>query len=61
MNRANQAALYQATNQGLLSIRQSELNYYVNLNVAFGTQAALIGGFIGLPQVPQLLPRYMLF
>ncbi|KAJ1429416.1 hypothetical protein B484DRAFT_60373 [Ochromonadaceae sp. CCMP2298] len=45
MNRANQQALFQATNQGLLHIRQSEINYYQSLNVAFGTQAALIGGF----------------
>jgi hypothetical protein len=45
MNRANQAALFQQTNQGLLNIRQLELNYYINLNIAFGTQAALIGGF----------------
>eukprot|EP01039_Chlorochromonas_danica_P006749 gene6749-7459_t len=45
MNRANQLALFQATNQGLLQIRQLELNYYINLNIAFGTQAALIGGF----------------
>jgi hypothetical protein len=45
MNRANQAALFQQTNLGLLSIRQAELNYYVSLNIAFGTQAALIGGF----------------
>ncbi|RYH11043.1 hypothetical protein EON65_39035 [archaeon] len=45
MNRANQIALFQATNQGLLNIRQAELNYYINLNIAFGTQAALIGGF----------------
>eukprot|EP01033_Poteriospumella_lacustris_P001566 gene1565-1135_t len=45
MNRANQHALFQATNQGLLGIRQAEINYYVSLNSAFGTQAALIGGF----------------
>ncbi len=45
MNRANQLALFQQTNQGLLNIRQLELNYYINLNIAFGTQAALIGGF----------------
>jgi hypothetical protein len=45
MNRANQHALFQQTNQGLLNIRQSEINYYISLNVAFGTQAALIGGF----------------
>jgi hypothetical protein len=46
MNRANQHLLFQATNQGLLGIRQSEINYYQSLNVAFGTQAALIGGFV---------------
>ena len=45
MNRANQQLLFQATNQGLLNIRQAEINYYQSLNVAFGTQAALIGGF----------------
>lgn len=45
MNRANQHALFQATNQGLLGIRQAEINYYVSLNTAFGTQAALVGGF----------------
>jgi hypothetical protein len=45
MNRADQQVLYQQTNLGLLSIRQAELNYYVSLNTAFGTQAALIGGF----------------
>jgi hypothetical protein len=45
MNRANQHALFQATNQTLLNIRQQEINYYTNLNAAFGTQAALIGGF----------------
>jgi len=45
MNQANQKQLFQQTNQGLLGIRQSEVNYYQSLNVAFGTQAALIGGF----------------
>jgi hypothetical protein len=46
MNRANQHLLFQTTNQALLGIRQSEINYYQSLNVAFGTQAALIGGFV---------------
>jgi hypothetical protein len=45
MIRANQQQLFHATNQGLLGIRQSEINYYQSLNVAFGTQAALICGF----------------
>ncbi|KAJ1398267.1 hypothetical protein B484DRAFT_255331 [Ochromonadaceae sp. CCMP2298] len=46
MNRANQHALFQATNQGLISIRQSEIDYHQSLNVAFGLQAALIAGFV---------------
>lgn len=45
MYKANQEALYQATNQQVISIRQSEINYYLNVNSAIGTQAALIGGF----------------
>lgn len=45
MIRAHQGMLNQQTNQGLLNIRQSEITYYTNLNTAFGTQAALIGGF----------------
>lgn len=45
MYKANQEALFQATNQGLISIRQSEIDYYLNVNSAIGTQAALIGGF----------------
>lgn len=45
MIKANQNALSQQTNIGLLNIRSAEMNYYINLNIAFGTQAALIGGF----------------
>ncbi len=45
MYKASQEALFQATNQQLVSIRQSEIQYYTNVNVAIGTQAALIGGF----------------
>ncbi len=45
MNRASQAQIVHETNIGLLSIRQLELNYYTNLNIAVGYQAAMIGGF----------------
>jgi hypothetical protein len=45
MYKASQEALFQATNQQLVSIRQSEIQYYANVNIAIGTQAALIGGF----------------
>ncbi len=45
MYKAKQDQLMQETNQGLIHIRQTEINYYVNVNATFGTQAALIGGF----------------
>ncbi len=45
MYKANKEALFQATNQGLISIRQSEINFYLTVNNTIGTQAALIGGF----------------
>lgn len=46
MNRANQQALFQQTNQAVLDIRQLEVNYYTNLYGVFGTQATLLGGFV---------------
>lgn len=45
MYKANQEVLIQSTNQGLINLRQAEINYYVSVNTTFGTQAALIGGF----------------
>jgi hypothetical protein len=45
MIRANQSVLNQKTNIALLNIRQSEITYYTSITSAFGTQAALIGGF----------------
>lgn len=45
MNKANQQQLLQATNIGLISIRQSEINYYTNIYLSLGTQSALLGGF----------------
>jgi hypothetical protein len=45
MNRANQQQLFQEANQGVINIRQTELNYYINLFTVFGTNAAIIGGF----------------
>ena len=45
MNRANYQKLFQRANQGVITIRQEELNYYLNLHGSFGTKAALIGGF----------------
>lgn len=45
MFKAQQTALVQQTNQLLVSIRQSELNYYTSFYYTFGCQAAFIGGF----------------
>ena len=45
MNLANQKQLSHTINQGVLGIRQSEIDYYSNLCRVFGSQAALIGGF----------------
>lgn len=51
--RALQAALVQSTNQGLLNIRNAELNYYAAFYLTFGGQATLIGGFLytGINQI----------
>eukprot|EP01038_Epipyxis_sp_PR26KG_P004347 gene4347-6151_t len=65
MNKANQKALIQATNIGLISIRQSEIQYYTNLYISFGTQAALIGGFTynvftqNVPAFPAFYPSLL--
>lgn len=45
MYKASQQALAQETNLQLVSIRQSEIDYYVAVMTTLGTQAALIGGF----------------
>ena len=45
MQKANQQALLQSTNVGLLAIRRIELNYYAGFYTVFGSQAAIIGGF----------------
>lgn len=46
MLHAQQRALLQQTNQGIIDIRNFELNYYTNFYATFGGQAALIGGFV---------------
>jgi hypothetical protein len=46
MQRAQTSVLTQETNQALLTIRQSQLNYYTSFHITFGGQAALIGGFV---------------
>jgi hypothetical protein len=46
MFKADQRTLYEQTNLGIIDIRQTEIDYFVSVNAACGTQAALIGGFI---------------
>jgi hypothetical protein len=45
MYKAEQDQLKQVTNQGLINIRNQEINYHVNVYLALGTQAAMICGF----------------
>jgi hypothetical protein len=54
MNKASQQALVQETNMNLISIRQAELNYFNTFFSNFGTQCALLIGFIcgSISQVP---------
>ena len=50
MQKANQQALLQSTNVGLLAIRQIELNYYAGFYTVFGSQAAILGGLFPLAE-----------
>ena len=45
MQRAQQKAILQATNQGLVKIRGVEISYYSDMFATFGISAAIIGGF----------------
>lgn len=46
MYQAQTIALQQTANQQLVDIRQSELDYFTGFFSNFGTQAALLGGFV---------------
>ena len=46
MLHAQQRALLQQTNQGIINIRNYELEYYTTFYGTFGGQSALIGGFV---------------
>ena len=45
MQRAQQKAILQATNQGLVEIRGVEIQYYTDICGTFGISSAIIGGF----------------
>jgi hypothetical protein len=54
MIQAQQHLVVQNTNVNLVSLRQAEVDYFANFYGVFGTQAAVMGGFIitGITQVP---------
>lgn len=56
MYQANQKAVIQSANQNLVSIRQSEIQYYAEFFTNFGTQCSLIAGILvgSISQTPQL-------
>ena len=56
MIQAEQQALFQTQNQEVLRIRQAELDYYMNFYGNFGTQAALMVGFV-LNTLTNLIPN----
>ena len=45
MLKAQQKAVLQSTNQGLIQIRGVEIAYYVNVYGSYGLTAAIVGGF----------------
>jgi len=46
MNQANQQVVAQAANMNLVAIRQAEVAYFTTFFSDFGTQAALMIGFV---------------
>ena len=58
MNKANQQALVQTANMNLIAIRQAEVGYFTTFFGDFGTQAALMLGFIcgSISQVQAKIP-----
>jgi hypothetical protein len=54
MLKAEQSAVVQQANVDVVSLRQAEINYFALFFSSFGTQAALIAGFIvnSVSQVP---------
>lgn len=58
MLKAQQSALAQQTNQGLLGIRSNEIGYYTSFAGTFGGQAAIIGGFAYAALTQVAFPYY---
>ena len=57
MLKAEQNTLLQRTNQSIIDIRQLQIQYYSEIYVALGTQAALIAGFANFV-LPAVQPFY---
>lgn len=56
MQKAKQAVLLQSTNQQLIEIRQSEIDYFVSCFSTYGIQCVVIAG-VQLNSVQQVLPE----
>jgi hypothetical protein len=61
MNQANQKVVAQNANMTLVAIRQAEISYFADFFGNYGTQAALMIGFIcgSISQVRNKLPVAM--
>ena len=59
MLKANQTAVLNQANVAMVSLRSSEINYFSQFFSNFGTQAALIAGFVigTITQVPGLTAK----
>lgn len=58
MFKAEHERMFQEANQGIIEIRKSEIEFYLRVSSALGTQAALVGGFTYLTFSQNLEAHY---
>lgn len=59
MFKAEHERMFQEANQGIIEIRKSEIEFYLRVSSALGTQAALVGGFTYLTFSQNLETEYV--
>ncbi len=59
MFKAEHERMFQEANQGIIEIRKSEIEFYLRVSSALGTQAALVGGFTYLTFSQNLEAHYI--
>ncbi|RYG98827.1 hypothetical protein EON65_50960 [archaeon] len=59
MFKAEHERMFQEANQGIIEIRKSEIDFYLRVASALGTQAALVGGFAYLTFSQNLEAHYV--